>query len=68
MTLDGELRVGGQSIDREVLNSLLDLKKSTSGKVAIKPDSRLAAEQLLSLTEQLREAGFLEVTLIVEAL
>jgi len=67
MTLDGEWVVQGQSIDRQALNALLELNKSKSGKVAIKPDSRLAAEQLLSLTEQLRESGILEVTLIVES-
>lgn len=67
MTVEGELSVEGESIDRQALNSLLETKKSLAGKVAIKPDSRLAAEQLLSLTEQLREAGFLEVTLIVES-
>jgi biopolymer transport protein ExbD len=67
MTMDGELRVQGQSMDRQALSSLLETKESLAGKVAIKPDSRLAADQLLSLTEQLREAGFSEVTLIVES-
>ncbi|MFT6878411.1 MAG: biopolymer transport protein ExbD [Granulosicoccus sp.] len=67
MTLDGELSVEGQSIDPQALDSLLETKKSASSNIAIKPDSRLAAEQLLSLTEQLRESGFSEVTLIVES-
>lgn len=67
MTVDGELSVEGQRIDRQALNLLLATKKNLVGKVAIKPDSRLAAEQLLSLTEHLRESGFLEVTLIVES-
>ncbi|MFT4730360.1 MAG: biopolymer transport protein ExbD [Granulosicoccus sp.] len=65
MTIDGELSVKGENIDRQALNLLLEAKTTLAGKVAIKPDSRLAAEQLLSLTEELRESGFSEVTLIV---
>ena len=67
MTHEGELSVEGQSIDRQALQSLLEINIAAVGKVAIKPDSRLPAERLLFLTEQLRESGISEVTLIVES-
>lgn len=67
MALDGTLSVKGQRLERHALLSLLEDIKSTAGKIAIKPDSRLAAEALLTLTEELRLSGIMEVTLIVEA-
>lgn len=67
MTIEGELSVDGQSVDQQVLNSLLAINIAAFGKVAIKPDSRLPAERLLLLTEQLRDSGVSEVTLIVES-
>lgn len=67
MSDEGELSVEGQSIDRQALNSLLAINIAAVGKVAIKPDSRLPAERLLLLTEQLRESGISEVTLMVES-
>lgn len=67
MALDGVLSVDGEQVDRQALSTLLKMTKKASGNVAIKPDSRLAAAQLLSLTEQLRESGFSQVTLIVNS-
>jgi biopolymer transport protein ExbD len=67
MALDGTLSVKGQRLERHALLSLLEDIKSTASKIAIKPDSRLAAEALLTLTEELRLSGIMEVTLIVEA-
>jgi len=67
MTHDGQLRIDGQNIDRQDLNLILETKNRATGKIAIKPDYRLPAEQLLSLSEQLRTAGIAEVTLIVES-
>ena len=67
MALDGALSVRGQSVEWRELAVLLDKNEATSGKVAIKPDSRLAAEQLVLMTQQLRARGITEVTLIVES-
>ena len=67
MALDGALSVRGQSVEWRELAVLLDKNEASSGKVAIKPDSRLAAEQLVLMTQQLRARGITEVTLIVES-
>lgn len=66
LTLEGELIVEGRITDRQSLTSLLEINENVAGKIAIKPDARLAADQLLILTEQLRESGVAEITLIVE--
>ena len=67
MAQNGDLSVEGQKVERQALTSLLAKTVTAPTRVAIKPDSRLAAEQLLSLSELLRTAGFAEVTLIVES-
>ena len=66
MSVDGSLSVDGKTLDRSALTLFLEVNKDAGKKIAIKPDSRLAAEKLLALTEQLRAVGFSQVTLIVE--
>ena len=67
MTLNGDLLISGRQVDAQELIATLKNQQSTQGRVGIKPDSRLAAHQLLKLTERLRDAGFEEVTLIVDS-
>ncbi|MFK8076304.1 MAG: ExbD/TolR family protein [Granulosicoccus sp.] len=67
LALDGTLSIEGEVIAPENLTGLLKRQKRANGKVAIKPDARLAAAQLLSLSQLLREAGFTQMILIVDS-
>ena len=67
LALDGSLSIGGDVIAAENLTELLKRQKLADGKVAIKPDARLAAAELLSVSQLLRDAGFTQMTLIVDS-
>lgn len=67
LSLDGTLSVDGESVAEENLLSRLQQHKQSNGKVSIKPDARLPAEQLLSISQLLRESGFTQMTLIVDS-
>lgn len=67
LALDGSLSIGGELIAIENLTELLKRQKLADGKVAIKPDARLAAAELLSVSQLLRDAGFTQMTLIVDS-
>lgn len=67
LALDGTLSIEGDVIAPDSLAGQLKRHKLANGKVAIKPDARLAAAELLSLSQLLREAGFTQMTLIVDS-
>ena len=67
LALDGSLSIGGEVIAPENLSELLKRQKLADRKVAIKPDARLAAAELLSVSQLLRDAGFTQMTLIVDS-
>ena len=67
LALDGSLSIEGEVIAIENLTELLKRQKLADGKVAIKPDARLAAAELLSVSQLLRDAGFTQMTLIVDS-
>jgi len=63
---NGYLMLSGERIERRDLPSALIPLRSADRKIAIKPDARLAADELLSLSDTLRKAGFVSMTLIVD--
>lgn len=67
LALDGTLSIDGEVVALENLKAHLKRQKIANGKVAIKPDARLAASELLSVSQLLREAGFTQMTLIVDS-
>lgn len=67
MARDGSLAVDGEIVARENLIQQLRTHQQSDGKISIKPDARLAAEELLSVSQLLRDAGFTQMTLIVDS-
>jgi len=62
---DGALLLSGEPVtEEELLNALIPAKMAER-KIAIKPDARLAASELLVLSDTLRKAGLTSMTLIV---
>ena len=68
LALDGTLSIEGDVIAPDSLAGQLKRHKLANGKVAIKPDARLAAAELLSLSQLLREAGFTQIWDVYEEL
>ena len=64
---NASMKVLGQSVSKDQLRDKLAAQYATGGTVAIKPDARLAAEELLAVSTLMRESGFAQMTLIVDS-
>ncbi len=63
----GILMIERNAIEIPALLQRLQSHSMSGGMVGIKPDARLAAEQLMEVSELLRQSGFSQMTLIVDA-
>ncbi len=63
----GILMIDRNAIEIPALLQRLQNHSMSGGMVGIKPDARLAAEQLMAVSELLRQSGFSQMTLIVDA-
>lgn len=66
VNVSGAIMIKGELIAPSALPSLLERHQSSGGTIALKPDARLPANELIALTAQLRTAGFTQLTLLVD--
>lgn len=64
---DGVLLLSGEAVTEEELLKALVPARMAERKIAVKPDARLAASELLALSDTLRKAGLTSMTLIVNS-
>lgn len=64
---DGVLLLSGEAVTEEELLKALVPVRMAERKIAVKPDARLAASELLALSDTLRKAGLTSMTLIVNS-